>query len=202
MSTAPVIDWTVPDHDLSGLYGDGATRAERLLPPIAGALAAGAVVSHALWGDLGWAWWQHLLATLLVFDLAGGVVALSLNSAKRFHHAERLAVPRPSANLTRNEVLFTALHLQPVLIGLTFPGAAWWWGPTWYAGCLAGLLMVTRVPLYLARPVAMLLVTLTAVVSPLLEHPAGFAWVPVVLVAKLVLGAVREEPYRPSRPEG
>lgn len=199
MNTAPTIDWTVPDHDLDSVYGDGATPTERRFPPIAGVLAVAVVASHALVTDLGWAWWQHLLAAALVFDLAGGVVAMSLNSAKRFHHAPRLAVPRRAAALTRNSALFTTLHVQPVLIALVFPGAAWWWGLSWYAVCLAGSLLVTRVPLYLARPVAMLLLTLTAALTPALDHPAGFAWVPVVLVAKLVLGAVREEPYRPSR---
>lgn len=198
MSRPVVVDWRVPDHDLSSVYGDGATRAERLLPQVGGLLAVAVVATHAVLSDLGWAWWQHLLAVVLTFDLAGGVVALSLNSAKRFHHAEHLTVPRRTANLPRNAVLFTAVHGQPVLIGLVFPGAPWWWGLPWYAGCLAGVLLLTRVPLHLARPVAMLLLVLTALLSPLLEHPAGFAWLPVILVAKLVLGAVREEPYRPG----
>lgn len=196
--SAPVIDWAVPDRDLDSLAGDGATRGERLLPVVTGLLAAAVVMGHATLADLGWAWWQHLLAGVLTFDLAGGVVALALNSAKRFHHAPSIPVPRRSAALTRNAPLFTAIHLQPVAIGLLFPGAPWWWGVLWYAVCLAGLFLVARVPLHLARPVAMLLVTITAVLTPVLEHPAGFAWVPVVLVAKLVLGAVREEPYRPS----
>ncbi len=196
MTSPVVIDWAVPDDRLDSLYGDGATRAERLLPQITGAIAVAVVAAHAV--GLGWSWWQHLLAAVLVFDLVGGVVAMSLNSAKRFHHAPQLAVERPSAALTRNAWLFTALHVQPVVIGLLFPGGAWWWGPAWYAGALLGLLVVTRVPLHLARPVAMLLLAVTAVATQALEHPAGFVWVPVVIVAKLVLGAVREEPYRPS----
>lgn len=199
MTSPVVIDWTVPDDRPDGLYGDGATRAERLLPQATGVVAVAAVASHAVVAGLGWSWWQHLLAAVLVFDLVGGVVAMSLNSAKRFHHAPRLPVERRTATLTRNAWLFTALHVQPIAIGLLFPGSPWWWGPAWYGAALVGLLAVTRVPLHLARPVAMLLLAVTAVTTPLMDHPAGFAWVPVVLVAKLVLGAVREEPYRPTR---
>lgn len=199
MTSPVVIDWTVPDDHLDSLYGDGATRAERLLPQVAGVVAVAVVAAQAVGDGLGWSWWQHLLAALLVFDLVGGVVAMSLSSAKRFHHAPRLAVERRSAVLTRNAWLFTALHVQPVVIGLAFPGGTWHWGLTWYAASLLGLFAVTRVPLHLSRPVAMLVVALTAVLTPVLEHPDGFAWVPVVLVAKLVLGAVREEPYRPAR---
>lgn len=198
MTASPVIDWTVPADRLDSINGDGATRAERLLPQVTGVVAVAVVSAHAVDAGLGWVWWQYLLAAVLVFDLVGGVVAMSLNSAKRFHHAPDLAVDRPSAALTRNASLFTALHVQPVVIGLAFPGASWWWGLTWYTVCLLGLVAVTRVPLHLARPVAMLLVATAAVVTPVMEHPAGFAWVPVVLVAKLVLGAVREEPYRPT----
>lgn len=192
-----IVDWTVPDHDLDGLYGDGATRAERALPRATGALALAGVLAHSLIAGLDWTWWQYLIAGALVLDLVGGIVAMALNSAKRFHHAQSLPVPRRSAALTRNAWLFTAVHVQPIVIGVLF-GGPWWWGPAWYALCLAGLFIVTRVPLYLARPVAMLLLALTAVLSPMVEHPPGFAWVPMVLVAKLVLGAVREEPYRPT----
>lgn len=198
MSSPVVIDWTVPDDHLDSINGDGATRAERLLPQVTGVVAVTVIAAHAVGAGLGWSWWQHLLAAVLVFDLVGGVVAMSLNSAKRFHHASHLAVDRPSAALTRNALLFTALHMQPVVIGLAFPGGTWWWGLAWYAVSLVGLLAVTHIPLHLARPMAMLLVALAAVVTPVLEHPAGFAWVPVVLVAKLVLGAIREEPYRPA----
>lgn len=196
MSAPVVVDWTVPADDLNSLYGDGATKAETMLPRATGALAVVAVGASAHLAGTGWAWWQYLIAAVLVFDLVGGVVAMALNSAKRFQHAAHLGVPRRAAAVIRNKTLFTALHIQPIVIGLLFDGP-WWWGPGWYLASLAGLVAVTHIRLYLARPSAMLLVALTAVVAPILEHPPGFAWAPVILIAKLVLGAVREEPYRP-----
>lgn len=193
-----VIDWRVPATGLDALYGDGATRAEKRLPPVTGFAGAGIVAGVAALQGLDWAWWQYALAVVLVYDLVGGVVAMGLNSAKRFHHATHLPVPRRSAALTRNEVLFSAVHVQPVVIAAVFPGGPLWWGVLWYAVALAGVVLVGRTPLYLARPVALALVAVTPVAAMPLDAPHGFGWLPVVLVAKLVLGSVREEPYRPG----
>ncbi|QIS15746.1 hypothetical protein [Nocardia arthritidis] len=54
-------------------------------------------------------------------------------------------------------------------------------------------------PLYLERPVAMVAVALARVLGSVRPSPHGFAWLPVVLVAELVLGAVREEPCAARR---
>lgn len=195
----PVIDWQVPDTGLDAFHGDGASGAEKLLPSATG-IAGGVLVAGyaAVGGEAAWSWWQYALAVILVFDLVGGVVAMGLNSAKRFHHAETIPVPRPSATLMRREVLFAGVHVQPVVIAVLFPGAGPWWGVLWYLVALAGVVVVRWVPLYLARPVALLTVALAPVVSMTMAAPDGFVWLPAVLITKLVLGSVREEPYRPT----
>lgn len=201
MTTPPpaaVIDWRVPDTGLDVIYGDGATVAEKVLPTVTGVAGAALVAGYAAVSGTAWSGWQYVLAVVLVFDLVGGVVAMSLNSAKRFHHAETIPVSRPSATLMRNEVLFAGIHVQPVVIAALFPGAGVWWGLLWYVVALAGVMVVRRVPLHLARPAALLIVALAPVVSMTMAAPDGFGWLPVVLIAKLVLGSVREEPYRPS----
>lgn len=194
------IDWRVPATGLDAVFGDGATRLERLLPTVTGLAGIGLLAGYAAaTGNLDWSWWQYVLAAILVFDLVGGVVTNALNSAKRFQHADRVAVPRRTASLVRNHVLFTAIHVQPILIAALFPGTGLWWGVAWYAVTLAAVVAVRAVPLYLRRPSAMLVVALVPMVASVTPHPDGFAWLPTILIVKLVLGAVREEPYRPAR---
>lgn len=197
------IDWTVPSVDLDAAFGDGATRIEKALPN----LTALAGVTLMLWyaaitPSLHWHWWQYVIAAALAYDLIGGVVANGLNSAKRFQHADRIPVPRPTASLVRNHVLFAAVHVQPVIVAVLFPGARVWWGLCWYAIALGAVIAVLRIPQYLRRPAALLFVALAPVVATILTGPSGFAWLPAVLIAKLVLGAVREEPYRPTPRSG
>ncbi|WP_210479574.1 hypothetical protein [Naasia sp. SYSU D00948] len=194
------VDWRRPAGRPDALFGSGARPVEKALA-LAGAAGAVVVVLGvvaATDSDI-WAVWQYVLAAVLVADLAGGVVANGLNSAKRDHFSPEPDVAEPaSARLVRRHVLFTALHLQPVLIALLFPGPGLWWGVLWYLVTLAAVVAVRRSPLYLQRPVALLACTLVAVTGPLVPAPYGFWWLPVILVLKLALAhAVQEEPYRP-----
>ncbi|ADD40126.1 hypothetical protein [Stackebrandtia nassauensis] len=192
------VDWRLPATGLDAIFGDGATRWEKTLPTVTGLAGIAVLAAYAaLTGNLDWSWWQYALAAILVFDLVGGVVTNALNSAKRFQHAERVAVPRRAASLVRNHVLFAAIHVQPIVIAALFPGVGLWWGVLWYAVTLAGVIVIPLVPLHLRRPAAMTAVALVPVVASVMPHPDGFGWLPAILVAKLVLGAVREEPYRP-----
>ena len=89
--------------------------------------------------------------------------------------------------LVRRPVAFSALHVQPILVGLLFPGASWWWGAAWYAAVLLAVVVVRRVPAQLARPAALAFAAAAALAAPLIEHPVGFAWLPVILALKLVV---------------
>ncbi|MFC0681357.1 hypothetical protein ACFFGH_26295 [Lysobacter korlensis] len=182
------------------VYGAGATGPEKNLARVAGVTGAVLTVgSVGVAAPDAWTWWQYAVAAVLAFDLIGGVVANGLNSAKRDH----FAAPGPAAGwlgrLVRRPVLFAAVHIQPILIGLLFPGAAWWWGAAWYLIALLTVALVRVTPLYLQRPVALFCCTVVAVLAPLSAAPFGLWWVPVIMVLKLTLAhAVQEEPYRPE----
>ncbi|MBF6331733.1 hypothetical protein [Nocardia transvalensis] len=192
------IDWAVPGTGLDALFGDGATRAEKILPTVIGLIGTALVVGHAMAAGFDWSWWRYSVAAILAADLVGGVVANALNSAKRFQNADHIAVRRPTAALVRNHPLFTAVHIHPIVIALLFPGPGLAWGLLWYAITLASVLIVGHTPLYLRRPAAMATVAVAPVLAASMDNPQGFAWLPSILAAKLVLGAVREEPYRPA----
>lgn len=85
------------------------------------------------------------------------------------------------------------------MIATLYPGGLLWWGVLWYLVALGGVSAVRVSPLYLARPMAMLIFTGAMLLQSVVSAPAGWAWFVPVFLAKLILAhAVREEPYRPD----
>jgi hypothetical protein len=167
------------------LFGDGATRTEKGLAYTVAAVGCAAFVAGGQ--GLGWSWWQWAVGVALVWDLVGGVVANGLDSAKRFYHSPLPGPAGPGARLMHHPVGFTATHLQPVLAGLVFPGGPWWWGLLWYGWALLGAVVVHRLSRRLQRPAAFAVVAAGVMVAPLVTAPPGMAWLPAVLLLKLVL---------------
>jgi 1-acyl-sn-glycerol-3-phosphate acyltransferase len=83
--------------------------------------------------------------------------------------------------LVRRPVLFTALHLHPILIALVFASTLWWWGALWYLFTLAGTIAVRRSALYLQRPVASAFCALAGIAALFTPAPHLWAWLPVLL---------------------
>ena len=200
---APVIDWRAPPGASDDwLYGAGATRTERSLVNAAAALGVALVAWTWFGGGVAWAWWQAALAAVLAVDLFGGAVANALGAAKRqYHGAPRAAPERPVARLLRSPVAFAALHLHPFLVVWAYGAdpASWWWAVELYAAAVGGSVAIGLVPLFLARPTAMLLFVAAVPALGFAVAAPGWGWLPAVFLAKLLLAhAVREEPYRPA----
>lgn len=182
------------------LFGAGATRVEKVLASGAGLLGALLVAGAAAAQGSGWSAAQYAVAVVVAFDVVGGVVANGLGSAKRDHFGPASATARTAAGrVARRPVVFTALHVHPIVVALLYDPVVWWWGVAWYLVTLVGTALVRLSPLYLQRPVALAWCALAAVGASFLPSPAHWGWLPVVLVLKLVLAhAVQEEPYRPA----
>ncbi|MBM7807497.1 hypothetical protein JOD57_003334 [Geodermatophilus bullaregiensis] len=194
-----VVDWVVPAGRPDWLLGTGAVRAERWSVWAAAGLATGAVVGVAVVQDVPWQWWQWLVVLALTVDVAGGVPANALGTAKRLYHSPAPADLPPVRRFLRSPTGFSALHLHPFAVAALLPGASWTWALAWYLLCLAGTVLVVRAPLYLRRPLAAAVVTVALTGAPLVAAPAGLGWFGPLLVVKLVAAhAVREEPYRPA----
>ncbi len=187
------------------LFGAGATRGEKALASGAGLLGALLVAGTAAAQVSWWSAAQYAVAAIVAFDVVGGVVANGLGSAKRDHLRMPSATARTAAGrVVRMPVLFTALHVHPIAVGVLYDSPVWWWGAAWYLVTLLGTIFVRLSPLYLQRPVALAWCALVALGASFLPSPACWGWLPVLLVLKLVLAhAVPEEPYRPApRPGG
>lgn len=182
----------------SWAFGAGATRVEKGL---AYAVSVFGICALVIGGHgLGWSWWQWLIGALLVHDLAGGVVANGLDTAKLFYHSPLTFTDSMCARFIHHPVGFTAIHFQPVLIALVIPGGDWWWGLLWYAWALIGAITVERVTEErLKRPVALAVVVTGIMVATYVDSPPGLDWLPAVLLLKLVLAhGVPERLGRPA----
>ncbi len=169
------IDWVLPGGSPDWLLGTGAVPSERRLVGAASAVAAGAVVAVAAVQDVTWSWWQWTLVVVLTVDVAGGVAANALGSAKRFYHSPvPPGLPLPQRVL-RSHVGFAAVHVHPFVLAALLPDATLGWAAAWYVLCLAGTAAVVGVPLFLRRPLAAAIVTVAVVAAPLAVAPAGLA---------------------------
>lgn len=193
-----IVDWSVPDGEYDWLLGAGALPSERRLVWWSTAVATVAVVASAVLADVGWSWWQWLVVLAVAVDVAGGVPANMLATAKRQYHGEVRGEPSLGERVLRSPVAFSTLHVHPVALALVLPGSHLWWAVAWYLTCLLGTAAVMATPLYLHRPTAAAVATSALIAVPLLDSPPGLAWLGPLLLLKLVVAhAVREEPYRP-----
>lgn len=192
------IDWSyegAPNYSV----GSGATWAESALGWLGALLAIDLYLYFYLTGALPWSGWQYLLAGVLALDVGGGLVCNSLNSCKRFYSSPLRPHDSRLTRLIKNHLLFTILHLHPLVISLVYPSGDWRYGLFWYVALLGCGLLVLRTPLYLRRPTAMLLILAALLLNTyFLPLAPGFEWLVPALFIKIVYGhLVREEPYRP-----
>ncbi|WP_298938499.1 hypothetical protein [uncultured Ruegeria sp.] len=196
MQTAP-INWTY-SGGIDPLCGTGATVAERVLAYGMATIFTGIILVADQARNVPVAeGWKIALLAFFAFDIAGGAVANMLNSCKRFYHTHLQQGEGLSARLAKNPMLFTAIHVHPIIIAYFLNGHLLN-ATIWYALLLVSVTTVLLMPLYLRRASATGL-TVLALLGDQLLLPLGdgLEWFIPCLFMKMVLGhAVQEEPYR------
>lgn len=185
--------------DCSGKFnfttGFGATKAESIIANYA-AFIAPLILYFFLWQQLNWSVLQLVVASLLTLDMIGGVLTNSLGSMKRFLHTDQQLELNWLAKLVGSKFLFPAIHFQLFAIPLCFD-VAWSYALFWYGLMMLSIVVIHLLPMYLHRPVALLIVMLSIILAQLVPGPVGLEWIAPVFMIKLVLShGVREEPYR------
>ena len=193
------IDWNLPpfrEGFLGGFdkfIGPGATKAEKNLQLYIPLIAGAFIATYASLAELGWSWGQYLAAVLLTIDLLGGVITNATSSAKRFYHRKGEGF--------KQHMTFIAIHFVQLTV---FSWLFLDWNLTWVA-VTGGYMMlacalVLKTELYLQRPVALILYTLSLILSLyIVESSIGLEWfLPVFYLKLLVSHILREEPYRPE----
>ncbi|MBN1666228.1 MAG: hypothetical protein JW862_04045 [Anaerolineales bacterium] len=192
------ISWTPPEPrpgllgEWDKFVGPGQTPAELWLILAPALLAGLAAPLYALKSGLGWTSFQLVIAGLMALDLTGGVVTNATAAAKRWYH-------RPGQGW-KQHMGFIAVHaLHIALVAWLFRGGDWLYFGIYYACLLAASLVITRSPLYLQRPVALLLLVGVLLVNFYGFPPTlGLEWfVPIFFLKLLVSHLLKEAPYRP-----
>ncbi|PZD93038.1 hypothetical protein DNH61_24960 [Paenibacillus sambharensis] len=193
------VDWDYEGKpDFSS--GTGAYGTEKALALASALVVPGFVLYLIVTQAVDWTMVQKIIALVLAVDISGGLVSNALNSCKRFYHTP----PKPSegklGSLLKNPLIFTLFHIHPIAAGLVFADTDWFFGLAWYGLLLASALAVLMTPLYLQRPVAMLLIMSAVMINFYgIQAANGLEWLMPLLFIKIVYGhLVREEPYRRS----
>ena len=191
------IDWSC-DGKFNFTAGFSPTKAESAIANYA-ALLAPVVLYFAMWHELNWSILQYVVASVLALDMVGGVLTNSLGSMKRFLHSSQTLELNWLGKLVGNKFLFPAIHLQVFAVPLCFD-VSWGYAFFWYGLMMASITFIHWLPQYIHRPVALLVVMLSIMLSQIVfVGPAGLEWLAAIYIIKLVLShGVREEPYRPA----
>lgn len=180
--------------------GYGATKAESIIANYA-AFIAPIILYFFAWKPLDWSLLQIVVAGVLTLDMIGGVLTNSLGSMKRFLHTDQKLELNWLGKLVGSKFLFPAIHFQLFAIPLCFD-ISWSYAFFWYGIMMVSIIFIHFLPMYLHRPVALLVVMLSIILSQLMPSPAGLEWIAPIFIIKLVLShGVREEPYRPTLSE-
>ena len=195
------ISWTPPEprHGLAGAWdkfiGPGATNGELWLQWIGtvGLTAVLALINLNQRRELNWSTWQGIVFLLFAFDLSGGIITNATATAKRWYH-------RAGQHFI-DHFDFVAVHgLHLALIAWLFRDGDWLYFAIYYGYLLAGTAVILRTPLYLKRPLALLLYSGTLLLNGSFILPtAGLGWfIPFFFLKLLVAHLVPEAPFQPE----
>lgn len=197
------ISWTppTPRAGLAGAWdkfiGPGATQAELWLQ-LLGGLGLTAVLALTILSQrhaLNWNTGQWIIFLLLAFDLSGGILTNATATAKRWYH-------RPGQRAI-DHFGFVAVHgVHLALIAWLFRDGDWLFFAIYYGYLLGATAVILRTPLYLKRPLTLLLYSGILLLNSSYILPApGFGWfIPFFYLKLLVAHLLPEAPFQPDKP--
>jgi len=198
MPSDPNVQWE-PDAVREGpaglldrFIGPGATPAELLIQFVPAFVAGVAASLYPLLIGLPWSWVQITVAGLLALDMTGGVMTNATSPAKRWYHRKGQGF--------KQHLDFVAIHvLQLALVAWLFRGNDWLYAGMLYTYLMAGTVAILFSPLYLQRPVAMLLFIGAVIMDAYVYKPTpGLEWfVPVFFLKLFISHLLLEAPYTP-----
>ncbi len=151
-------------------------------------------------GVVDWNVGQLVLVLVLAIDVGGGAVCNSLNSAKRFYHSSLKLNEGYWVAILKQKMVFVLLHIHTIIVWIIFQPNSWVHGVLWYLLLLLFALILQKTPLYIRRPISILLIMIAILTNYYLIEPVpGLEWLVPLLFIKILYGRlVQEEPYRKS----
>lgn len=196
------IEWIPPEPrpGLAGAWdkfiGPGATDAEQWLQ-LVGALGLTAVLTLlniTQRSELNWSIGQWLVFLLFAFDLSGGIVTNATSAAKRWYHR--------AGQRFIDHFGFVAVHgIHLAVVAWLFRDGDWLYFAVYCGWLLVGTAVILRTPLYLQRPLALLLFSGSLLLNNSIILPTiGLGWfIPFFFLKLLVAHLVPEAPFQPER---
>lgn len=178
---------------LDRFVGPGATPAELVLQFVFPLGAAVVAVAYAAYTIETWSTAQYVLCAVLAFDIVGGIITNATSSGKRWYHRDGQGFPQHFG--------FITLHLGHLaLVSWVFLGFDFVWLAAAGAYLLIAGFGIIMSPLYLQRPVALLMYAGSILLALYgLASPIGMEWfLPLFYLKLFVAHLPKEEAYRPS----
>lgn len=178
---------------LDRFVGPGATPAELALQFLLPTGAAIAAVGYAASAVGTWSTLQYILCAILAFDIMGGIITNASSSGKRWYHR--------TGRSQLHHFGFVTLHLGHLaVVSWLFLRLDLVWLASSGAYLLIASLTIISTPLYLQRPIALIMYVggvLLALYA--LAPPARMEWfLPLFYLKLLVAHLPKEEAYRPE----
>lgn len=158
------------------IIGPHATAAELTLSWGAALVAGLGQAVAAVWLD--YSALQTVVAVMFAIDVGGGVVVNSTISGRAWWH-------RPEYQYRG---LFFIAHVHVLVVAALWPSVSKIDAVFVYAYVLMCATVTTRVPREIALPVSVALTSIGIVVTEHVQLPHGLAWLPPLLLLKLVVG--------------
>ncbi|WP_420631324.1 hypothetical protein [Candidatus Leptofilum sp.] len=197
------ISWTPPKprDGLAGTWdkfiGPGATDAEQWLQ-LLGALGLTAVltlINITQRAELKWSTLQWVVFLLFAFDLSGGIITNATATAKRWYHR--------AGQQFIHHFGFVAVHgIHLAAVAWLFRGGDWLYFGVYFGYLLVGTAVILRTPLYLKRPMTLLLYSgILLLNSGVILPSPGLGWlIPFFFLKLLVAHLLPEAPFQPEQP--
>lgn len=189
------IDWS--QNGKVEFFGINVSTPEKIIN-WAGASILPAFMLYAYFtGKVDWSLGLLIIAILLGLDIGGGMITTATNSFKRLYFSPVTENDKAVTKFGKNHLLFSLAHIHPIVLYLIFDISNWYIGVIWYVLFALSAVVVLNTPLYLQRPVALLLTLLAIAINVYIIAPIpGFEWFIPVFYLKIIAGHnLREEPY-------
>lgn len=185
---------------LDRFVGPGATNAELAIQFVPTLIAAIAAPIHAANTGAAWAWPLYALTVFLAIDLVGGILTNATSAAKRWYHR--------ASQTAHHHYAFTALHtIHIFLVAWLYRESSGWIDWTFFITATiflhAAAICIILTPLYLKRPVAMLMLIIGLVIDwyILTPTPALEWFLPLLWLKLLICHLLPERADRPDDSE-
>lgn len=142
-----------------------------------------------------WTWWQYVLAIILSFDVAGGLVCPNLYSSVRSYASPFELIDREDRStmqILKQDWIYRLIHIHPIIIQLCFSSIdSWYIGVSWYLILQLSSAVALTVPLNLQQSISMFLCLIPLIFNYYLIQPiGGFEWLIPALFFKVLNGVI------------